>query len=42
MAASAAINRNAGTGKEFVISRMLDAPRDLVWTAWTQGERLLG
>jgi uncharacterized protein YndB with AHSA1/START domain len=40
MAASAAINRNAGTGKEFVISRMLDAPRDLVWTAWTQGERL--
>jgi len=40
MAASAAINRNAGTGKEFVISRVFDAPRDLVWTAWTQGERL--
>ena len=40
MAASAAINRNAETGKEFVISRLLDAPRDLVWTAWTQGERL--
>lgn len=40
MAASAAIIRKAGTGKEFVISRLLDAPRDLVWTAWTQGERL--
>jgi uncharacterized protein YndB with AHSA1/START domain len=40
MAASAAIIRKAGTAKEFVISRLLDAPRDLVWTAWTQGERL--
>jgi len=41
MAASAAINRNPGSaGKEFVISRLFDAPRDLVWTAWTQGERL--
>lgn len=39
MAASAASNRNPA-GKEFVISRVLDAPRDLVWTAWTQGERL--
>jgi len=40
MAASVAINRNAGIGKEFVISRVFDAPRDLVWTTWTQGERL--
>ena len=27
-------------GKEFAISRVYDAPRDLVWKAWTQGERL--
>ena len=26
---------------EFVISRVFDAPRDLVWKAWTEPERLL-
>jgi uncharacterized protein YndB with AHSA1/START domain len=26
--------------KEFTITRVFDAPRDLVWAAWTQGERL--
>jgi uncharacterized protein YndB with AHSA1/START domain len=42
MAVSAATASNAGhsAGKEFVISRAFDAPRDLVWSAWTQGERL--
>jgi uncharacterized protein YndB with AHSA1/START domain len=40
MAASAAISKSPGAAKEFVISRSFDAPRDLVWTAWTQGERL--
>jgi len=42
MAANTAAMRPAGNaaGKEFVISRVFDAPRDLVWKAWTQGERL--
>jgi uncharacterized protein YndB with AHSA1/START domain len=42
MLASAAttINARRFARKEFVISRALDAPRDLVWKAWTQGERL--
>jgi uncharacterized protein YndB with AHSA1/START domain len=40
MAASAAISKSPGAAREFVISRGVDAPRDLVWTAWTQGERL--
>jgi uncharacterized protein YndB with AHSA1/START domain len=26
--------------KEFVISRVFDAPRKLVWSAWTEAERL--
>jgi uncharacterized protein YndB with AHSA1/START domain len=26
---------------EFTISRVLDAPRDLVWKAWTEPERLM-
>ena len=26
---------------EFVISRVFDAPRDLVWKAWTESERLI-
>jgi uncharacterized protein YndB with AHSA1/START domain len=29
------------TGKPFVISRVFDAPRDLVWKAWTETERML-
>lgn len=42
MAANAATTSYAGNpvAKEFVISRAFDAPRDLVWSAWTQGERL--
>ena len=28
------------TQKEFVISRVFDAPRELVWKAWTEAERL--
>lgn len=40
MAASAATTINHPAGKEFVIARVFDAPRDLVWSAWTQGERL--
>lgn len=28
------------TEREFVITRVLDAPRDLVWQAWTDAERL--
>lgn len=30
----------AATGKEFVITRTFDAPRDLVFKAWTEPERL--
>jgi uncharacterized protein YndB with AHSA1/START domain len=40
MTASAATTSKAPAGKEFVISRAFDAPRDLVCCAWTQGERL--
>ncbi|HKD17619.1 MAG TPA: SRPBCC domain-containing protein [Thermoanaerobaculia bacterium] len=28
------------TGEEFVVTREFDAPRDLVWKAWTEVERL--
>jgi uncharacterized protein YndB with AHSA1/START domain len=28
------------TGKPFVISRVLNAPRELVWKAWTERDRL--
>src|SRR3954468_5283062 len=27
--------------KDFVISRTLDAPRDLVWKAWTERDRMM-
>jgi uncharacterized protein YndB with AHSA1/START domain len=37
MFATAAAN---SAGKEFVVSRSFTAPRDLVWAAWTQSERL--
>lgn len=40
MAATPATKGAAAARKEFVISRVYDAPRDLVWKAWTQGERL--
>lgn len=29
-----------GTGKDFVVTRTFDAPRDLVWKAWSEPERL--
>jgi uncharacterized protein YndB with AHSA1/START domain len=28
-----------GTDREFTITRVLDAPRELVWNAWTQPEQ---
>jgi uncharacterized protein YndB with AHSA1/START domain len=28
-------------GKEFVISRVFDAPREVVWKAWTERDRLM-
>ncbi len=34
---NAATNAEKG---EFVISRLFDAPRDVVWKAWTEPERL--
>jgi uncharacterized protein YndB with AHSA1/START domain len=40
MAAATATAATNSAGKEFVISRTFNAPRDLVWSAWTQGERL--
>jgi uncharacterized protein YndB with AHSA1/START domain len=30
----------AGPGQPIVVTRVLDAPRDLVWRAWTEPERL--
>jgi uncharacterized protein YndB with AHSA1/START domain len=42
MAASPdAATARAAPAEEFVISRVFDAPRDLVWKAWTESERLL-
>jgi uncharacterized protein YndB with AHSA1/START domain len=31
---------DAPAGHEFVITRVFDAPRDVVWKAWTEAERL--
>ena len=31
---------NAFVGGQFVISRMVDAPREKIWTCWTEAERL--
>jgi uncharacterized protein YndB with AHSA1/START domain len=31
----------ADISKEFVISRTFDAPRDLVWKAWTERDRIM-
>ena len=33
-------NLNTSTVREFVISRVFDAPRELVWKSWTEPERL--
>lgn len=30
----------AAATKDFVVSRVFDAPRDLVWKAWTEADRL--
>lgn len=30
----------ASEGREFVITRVFDAPRDLVWKAWSEADRL--
>ncbi len=30
----------AGTSTEFVMSRVLDAPRDLLWKCFTQPKRM--
>jgi uncharacterized protein YndB with AHSA1/START domain len=32
---------NAQAGQEFVITRVFNAPRELVWKAWTERERLM-
>jgi uncharacterized protein YndB with AHSA1/START domain len=32
--------RRVGAGREFVITRVLDAPRAVVWRAWTEAEQL--
>ena len=32
--------RNDTPASEFTITRVFDAPRQLVWDAWTQAERL--
>ncbi len=32
---------SAGGSPDFVITRVFDAPRDLVWKAWTERERLM-
>jgi uncharacterized protein YndB with AHSA1/START domain len=37
---AAAKTRAASNATEFVISRVVDAPRDLVWKAFTEAERL--
>src|ERR1044071_6634257 len=34
-------NTTEGTDQAFVISRVFDAPRDMVWKAWTERERLM-
>jgi uncharacterized protein YndB with AHSA1/START domain len=33
-------NRSPGTTPEFTITRIFDAPRDLVWRAWTERDEL--
>lgn len=40
MCAVDASKDNAAGGKEFVISRTFNAPRELVWKAWTEPERM--
>src|SRR5262245_34628249 len=37
---AAAAATSVPTDREFVISRTVNAPRDLVWKAWTQVDRL--
>jgi len=35
------LQQRAATGQEFVISRVCDAPRETVWKAWTERDRLM-
>jgi uncharacterized protein YndB with AHSA1/START domain len=35
------MTKENNVGKEFVITRVFDAPRELVWKAWTERERLM-
>lgn len=41
MASTQAAAAASATSKEFVIERVFDAPRDLVWKAWTEKDRLM-
>lgn len=41
MASSQAAAAADTVSKEFVIERVFDAPRDLVWKAWTEKDRLM-
>jgi uncharacterized protein YndB with AHSA1/START domain len=38
--ATARASNKAESNQEFVVARVFDAPRDLVWKAWTEPERL--
>lgn len=40
MPAAMLAEQKVSAPREFVITRAFNAPRDLVWAAWTQGERL--
>ncbi len=37
----AASNSSSSSSKEFVISRTFDAPRDVMWKAWTQRDQFV-
>jgi len=41
MAAKRNSSLNESAGRELVITRLLDAPRELVWKAWTEPEHLM-
>jgi len=41
MAAGKSNPTQAPVGREFVITRVFNAPRELVWKAWTERERLM-
>jgi uncharacterized protein YndB with AHSA1/START domain len=41
MAAKRSSSLNESAGRELVITRVFDAPRELVWKAWTEPEQLM-